>query len=447
MNNIIASNQITLIVGLGLTGVSVARFLAREGRRFFVADESPHAERLGLFRQEFPDVQVLVGELDFEAWSGVSEIVLSPGVPRANRAIAKAIEQGVPVIGDVELFRRAAKAPLVAITGSNGKTTVTALVGAMAREAGCKVKVGGNIGIPCLDLLDETCELYVLELSSFQLESIGSLGASVASILNLSADHLDRYSSFQDYYQAKQKIYLGAKAIVANKDDALTQALLAQGVRQSSFGANKPDLKDYGLIHEDGSVFLAKGLQKLLNVEELKIKGKHNQLNALAALAIGEASGLQLDSMITTLKGFEGLPHRCQFVARVNDVEFYNDSKATNAGAAIAAVTGFAQPLILIAGGDAKGGDFSDFAMKLPSNLKMIITIGVDGPKIYQACAEHFHCLSADSLKEAVGLAAENSASGDAIILSPACASLDMFKNYQDRGQQFVEAVEALCTL
>lgn len=447
MHSVIASSQHNVIIGMGVTGLSVARFLARTHAVFSVFDSRQSPPQLEAFKKEFPDVKVQVGEFDGEQLQAFDRIILSPGVARVTPAIAQAIAAGVEVIGDIELFARNAKAPIVAITGSNGKTTVTSLVGEMAKAAGKRVGVGGNLGTPALDLLDENAELYVLELSSFQLESTPQLNAEVACILNLSADHLDRYPSMQHYWQAKQKIFWGAKKIVANRDDALTQAPMAVAKPYCTFGSSKPDFNQYGLIGQGEDLAIAKGLDQLIALREMKLRGRHNALNAQAALAIGSYAGLPLDVMLQTLKTFKGLPHRCEFVATIGGVDFYNDSKGTNVGATVAAVEGLAHDknIVLIAGGEGKGATFEELAAVAQKHIKALITIGVDGHKIAAVCASACDVHFAENLQQAVLVANQVKQSGDVVLMSPACASFDLFKNYEDRGNQFKQHVEALC--
>lgn len=448
MAALIATNRFALIVGLGVTGFSVARYLASQGRAFAVADKAPKEESIERFHREFPNVRLIVGELDYQYWQGVTEIILSPGVPRKHPAIVAALADGVEVVGDIELFVRQARAPIVAITGSNGKTTVTTLVGEMAKAAGVAVKVGGNLGTPALDLLDEAAELYVLELSSFQLESTFSLKAAAATVLNISPDHMDRYDNLADYHRTKQRIYMHAAHLVINRDDPLTHPPLAQGAQITRFTTGEPDLKDFGLHHQDGERFLAHGLRPLIATDELKIRGAHNFANALAALALGRAVGLSEKAMLATLREFSGLPHRCQWVAQKNGIDFINDSKATNIGATEAALKGLATGranIVLVAGGDGKGADFSSLAELIKNNVKAVTLIGKDAGKIADVCGHLVPTARCASLAEAVEKAQSYASPGDIVLLSPACASLDMFKNYEDRGEQFRVIAERLC--
>lgn len=456
--SLIASSHTTLVLGLGATGLSVARYLSRTGRPFAVADSRAAPPNLAAFQAEFPGLRPHLGELSAQLLCQFSQIILSPGIPREEPAVAAAIAAGVPVIGDIDLFVQDARAPIIAITGSNGKTTVTTLVGDMAKACGVDVGVGGNLGVPALDLLSPSRALYVLELSSFQLESTRHLGAHAACILNLSDDHMDRYSAvpgckspMQAYHRAKQRIYFGAKHIVANKEDPLTQPPLAEGVKCVQFSLAQPDLQDYGLLKDGAEVFLAKGLTALLNTRELRIRGRHNWANALAALALGEAAGLDRDVMLASLKNFHGLPHRCEFVGSKNGVEYFNDSKATNVGATLAAIAGMAsrpQQIVLILGGDGKGADFSPLvkACQHPgqSAVKAVVTLGRDGPVLAELLRPYLPVEEASGLPEVVQKVAALAQPGDLVLLSPACASLDMFKNYEARGALFAELVGQL---
>ncbi len=450
MSELIASSNNTIIVGLGVSGLSVARYLQKLGRPFVVADSREQPPMLDQFRQECPNVRLYLGAFESDQFLNASQLIVSPGLSRAEPAIAAASAAGVEVIGDIELFARVAQAPIIAITGSNGKTTVTSLVGAMARTAGINVRVGGNIGTPALDLLSDDAELYVLELSSFQLETTNSLGAQVATVLNVTADHMDRYPSMAHYHLAKQRIYFGAKAVVANRKDALTRPPVADQVPQRTFGLNEPDLKDYGLRRDGELTYLAQGLKNLLPVDALKIKGRHNVANALAALALGEAAGIDQSAMLECLQDFSGLPHRCETVAVRNGVTFINDSKATNVGATIAALDGLVaeggKNIVLIAGGDGKGADFSPLKAPLQNTLKGLVVLGRDGTCIAALVEGQIPVSPAKTMAEAVEHAVEMADAGDLVLLSPACASLDMFTNYEDRGRQFAKAVEGLAS-
>nr|WP_324258108.1 UDP-N-acetylmuramoyl-L-alanine--D-glutamate ligase [Cellvibrio fontiphilus] len=443
----IATSKVKAVIGTGITGLSVARFLAAQQQAFVLLDTRAAPPNLEQVKKEFPGVTVECGELNPQTLLACDEIIVSPGVAVATPAIAQAQAAGIPVVGDIELFSRFAKAPIVAITGSNAKSTVTSLVGEMAKTAGIRVAVGGNLGTPALELLDDKIELYVMELSSFQLETVTKLNAKVATILNISADHLDRYDNMRAYILAKLRVYFGAENIVVNRNDVLTQPPLAAGVKPVYFGG-RADFGSFGLLQCDGIEFLAKNLTPLLPAGELKIRGRHNIDNALAALALGDAAGIPLDAMVATLKNFSGLRHRCEFVAEKNAVEFYNDSKGTNIGATLAAISGLArnpQQLIVILGGEGKGQDFTELTSALAAANCHAVLIGRDATLIEQAIASAVAVSHADSMQDAVNKAFALANPGDAILLSPACASFDMFKNYEDRGEKFCIAVKELC--
>ncbi|MES2825829.1 MAG: UDP-N-acetylmuramoyl-L-alanine--D-glutamate ligase [Pseudomonadota bacterium] len=442
----IATSRIKAVIGTGITGLSVARFLMQKKQKFVLLDTRISPPNLEKVKAEFPDVVLELGELNPETLLQCDEIIVSPGISVETSAIAAAKKAGIPIVGDIEIFVRFATAPIVAITGSNAKSTVTTLVGEMAAHAGIKVAVGGNLGTPALDLIKDDIELYVMELSSFQLETVTKLNAKVATILNISADHLDRYADMRAYILAKLRVYFGAEHIVVNRNDVLTHPPLAAGVKPIYFGG-KADFGSFGLLHDNGEDYLAKNLTPLLSTRELKISGKHNVDNALAALALGDAAGIPIAAMLETLKTFRGLPHRCEFVAEQNGVEFYNDSKGTNIGATVAAIAGLARSpakLIVILGGEGKGQDFSELAPVIKNNDCALVLIGRDANLIAQAVAELAPVEFAHSMQDAVNKSFALATPGDAVLLSPACASFDMFKNYEDRGEQFCAAVVQL---
>jgi UDP-N-acetylmuramoylalanine--D-glutamate ligase len=442
----IATSRIKAVIGTGITGLSVARFLMQKKQQFVLMDTRVSPPNLEKINTAFPDVQLELGELNVETLLQCDEIIVSPGISIETPAIAAAKKAGIPIVGDIEIFVRFATAPIVAITGSNAKSTVTSLVGEMATQAGINVAVGGNLGTPALDLIHDDVELYVMELSSFQLETVTKLNAKVATILNISADHLDRYADMRAYILAKLRVYFGAEHIVVNRNDLLTHPPLAAGVKPIYFGG-KADFGSFGLLHENDEDYLAKNLTPLLSTRELKISGKHNVDNALAALALGDAAGIPMAAMLETLKTFRGLPHRCEFVATKNGVEFYNDSKGTNIGATVAAIAGLARSpakLIVILGGEGKGQDFNELIPVVQNNYCALVLIGRDANIIAQAVAEFAAIEFADSMQDAVNKSFALANSGDAVLLSPACASFDMFKNYQDRGEQFCAAVMQL---
>ena len=449
--SLIATDQLRIIIGLGQTGLSCARYLASRGLSFVLVDTREVPPNLEQIRTEFPNVELHCGGLNETLLCQASEILLSPGVAKDQPAIQAAVATGVKLSGDIDLFCQAVSAPIVAISGSNAKSTVTTLVGQMALDAGIDAGIGGNLGTPVLDMLSAgEQQLYVLELSSFQLETVNDLRAAVATVLNVSPDHLDRYNnSLQLYYQAKHRIFKGAGRVVVNRDDPLTSPLVSTGVKVTSFGQGRPDLNQFGLKEKQGVIHLSKGNELLLPVNELKVRGQHNLVNALAALALGEAVNIPLDSMLETLKAFTGLKHRCQWVADKYGVAFFNDSKGTNVGATVAAINGLASTLpaenriVLIAGGVGKGADFSDLNQPMRNSGRGLVLIGEDGIQINQAV----NCLDgqyADSMQAAVKRAMDLAEPGDIVLLSPACASFDMFSGFPARGDAFIESVAAL---
>ncbi|MDO9177354.1 MAG: UDP-N-acetylmuramoyl-L-alanine--D-glutamate ligase [Agitococcus sp.] len=446
MAGVIQREGLRVVVGLGKTGLSCVRFLRALGYQVAVNDTRLTPPNLAELNAEFPEVEVSLGRLDEALLLRAQEIITSPGISINEPELLSArVNAGISVIGDIELFCRATTKPIVAITGSNAKSTVTTLVGLMAENAHIKVGVGGNLGTPVLELLDPETELYILELSSFQLETTHSLKAAAAIVLNVSEDHMDRYANMQAYHQAKHRVYRNCQFYITNRQDPLTVPLLPEAIPHTSFGLDAPDLKTYGVIREAGQSYLAKGREKLLLASEMGIFGEHNIANALAALALGEAVHIPMPVMLQTLKEFTGLPHRCQLVSKQQDVAWYNDSKGTNVGATLAAIDGLGAAItgkvILIAGGVGKGQDFTPLSPALAKYGKAVILIGEDASKIDDAITANINKIYASTLIDAVQQAQTLASAGDAVLLSPACASFDMFKHYEDRGQQFVSAV------
>jgi len=373
-------------------------------------------------------------------------LIVSPGISLDERVVQQARDAGVNIVGDIDLFMREATAPVVGITGSNAKSTVTELVGQMARDAQFSARVGGNLGTPALDLLDPACALYVLELSSFQLERAGELGLEVATVLNVSPDHLDRHGSMPRYHQAKHRIFRGCHKAVVNRDDPLTIPLVAPEVEVISWRMGEPELGGFGLRQVEGQETLCHGFDSILPSSKLGLAGRHNVANALVALALGHAVGIPLESMAVTLQQFSGLPHRCQQVAEIEGVSYVNDSKGTNVGATLAALNGLAagRNIVLIAGGQGKGADFNQLRSAVASHCKAVILLGEDAEKMQAALQDHAPVSRAASMEEAVSAAASQSSAGDVVLLSPACASFDMFTGYVERGEVFCQAVERL---
>ncbi len=444
-----------LVVGLGKTGLSCARWLHARGCSVAVTDSRAAPPALAQARAELPDVALMLGGFDAAAFAAAEQIIVSPGVPLTEPLIQQAMAAQRPVLGDVELFAHAVQAPVVGITGSNGKSTVTTLLALMAREAGRRTAVGGNLGDPVLDLLDDACELYVIELSSFQLETTSSLPLCAATVLNLSADHMDRYPDMDVYAAAKQRIFAHARTAVVNRDDPMAARLADAVSERVGFSLSAPVASgDYGTLECDGARWIVRGQppyqELLLPVADLLLSGNHNLANALAALALGGLCGLPTGAMCAVLRSFRGLAHRSELVKQHQGVRWINDSKGTNPGATVAALTGLVPDpsrgkAVLIAGGDSKGADFSALAATVKRAARAVILIGRDAPllaeALVEAVAEGVDLLRAADMDEAVRLAAATAEAGDCVVLSPACASFDMFDDYQHRGRMFAEAV------
>ena len=462
-----AQQASTLIVGLGKTGLACARFLQAQHIPYAVTDSRDVPPGLWELKALNPSVSLTLAGFNETALDGIRQLIVSPGVSLQEPFIQAAVARGIEVIGDIELFARHADAPVLAITGSNGKSTVTTLIGHMTERAGLTVQVGGNLGTPALDLLlksraaESKTDYYILELSSFQLEATYSLNACTAVVLNVSPDHMDRYADFAGYAAAKQRVYHGDGVMIVNRDDAAVQAmaqqLLAQdpGRRIIAFTLQQPGADEFGIVQQQGQDWLAFGsqlsasqtsdAQLLLPVSELRIAGRHNVANALAALALGHALQLPMATMLETLREFTGLPHRMQWVAEIDGVSWYNDSKGTNVGATVSAIKGMPGPKLLIAGGEGKDADFSPLRAAVSNNqVRTVILIGRDAGKLAEAIGDAAVIKQADSLEKAVRLAHDLAHAGDSVLLSPACASFDMFHDYEHRGEVFVTAVETL---
>lgn len=445
-----------VIAGLGRTGYSCAAYLRARGWRLAVTDTRTAPPELARLRALDPELPVHLGGLDTALLDEAVCVVASPGLPLSHPFFDEARRRGIEIVGDVELFALAADAPVLAVTGTNGKSTVTTLVGRMAERARLNVRVGGNLGEPVLDLLaasqrdPEHTELYVLELSSFQLEATRSLDLEAAAVLNLTADHLDRYATLADYAAAKARIFARCDTAIVNLDDPLVLAMPLPGQPTLSFSLRATSAADFALASGVGprglpsAAWLVRRNEPLLAVSELKIRGLHNVGNALAALALGEAIGLPLEAMLAELRSFAGLPHRSQWVAEVHGVTYVNDSKGTNVGATIAAVSGLPGPLVAILGGDGKQQDFTPLAAVFRGKVRHVVLIGRDREVIARALEGVASLERCDSLEEAVRAAARAARPGDTVLLSPACASLDMFRDYAHRGEVFTAAVKEL---
>ena len=432
-----------LVVGLGATGLSIARYLKRSDRNAIFYDSRKEPPGLDALEEIFPDAELRLG--DDKLPKGISRVIASPGIPDSHSLLKKARKKGVEIVSDIELFARAAERPFVAVTGSNGKSTVTTLLYHMCRADGRAVLAGGNLGEPALDLLDQDApDIYVLELSSFQLQRTAHLPAQAALLLNVSPDHLDWHASEAEYRAAKYRIFDDVDAAVVNRaDDEAAQRAQHCG-RVVSFGLDAPAMDQFGIRADNGEKYLACGEALLLAVRDLALYGVHNQLNALAALAAGQLIGLDMGAMLQVLVEFRGLSHRMQFVARISAVDYINDSKATNVAAAVASVESVEGMLVLIAGGDGKGGDFSELAEAVEGKLRGAVLIGKDAEQIAHALNTVMPVHFAENMESAVHMAATCAESDDTVLLAPACASLDQYDNYMARGDAFCEAVEAL---
>ncbi len=443
----------TLVVGLGKSGLSAARALKALGATVAVTDSRAEPPGLAALRAEFPDVPVHPGGFDPALFADAARLLVSPGVAVATPVIAAAAARGVPVWGDIELLARLTRLPIAAITGSNGKSTVTTLLGAMVARAGVRAAVGGNLGDPALDLwlgaewragAAAALELYVLELSSFQLETTHSLNARVATVLNISPDHMDRYDTLDDYLAAKRRIFRGDGVMVVNADDPAVMAMGEPGRDARRFTLGEPGEDDFGLRREGGETWLARGRQRWIAASELQISGDHNLANALAALTMGHALGLRREAMLAALRDFTGLAHRTALVLERGGVRWFDDSKGTNVGATVAAVRGLPGRVVLIAGGDGKNQDFTPLRAALIGKARAVVLIGRDAPLIAAALGDSAPLRPVANMEQAVAAAAELAQPGDSVLLSPACASYDMFSGYEERGTVFAAAVRRL---
>ncbi len=453
-----------LVVGLGKSGAATARYLASAGTSLVLTDSRAAPGGIEQARAAAPRGEFHLGGFQApQPWSQFAFAVISPGVPLDDPFVTALRQARVEILGDVELFARAAAAPVIGITGSNGKSTVTTLVGDMAVAAGLRAGVGGNLGTPALDLLDAEAQLYVLELSSFQLETTETLKLAAATILNVSPDHLDRHGSVERYTAAKARIYAHAQTAVVNRDDRATHsgAHLARNI--VSFGLDAPAPGHYGLIEQGGETWLAAPPQDepqagvgqqasssrippaaLLPLSALRIQGLHNAANALAALALADAAGIPREGSLRALRAFKGLPHRCEWIAEVGGVTWINDSKGTNVGASLAALQGFSGPLLWLGGGQGKGQDFTALRGPLKDKARAAIVFGEDAARIERDLGGALPVKRVPDLAAAVTEARKLAQAGDRVLLSPACASLDQFRNYEDRGAQFAALVRQI---
>ncbi|MGN1280811.1 MAG: UDP-N-acetylmuramoyl-L-alanine--D-glutamate ligase [Succinivibrio sp.] len=438
------NNKKIAVIGLGLSNMSVISYLLKHDlKQLTIFDTRLNPPRVG----DLPvGIDLRLGKLDAKELEKFDMVVISPGISIYDEAIASVIDKGVEVVGDIELFAREAKAPVIGITGSNGKSTVTSLTGYMANVAKLKVAVGANIGVPVFDILADDVDLYVLELSSFELETTRSLKLEAACILNVSEDHLDRYhGSIEEYAQAKRRIFMNAKTVVANRDDPRTYPKKEDEgkYRIVSFGA---DNREYGIETDSNSTYLTVNGKRIIDIKDMRIYGSHNYLNALACMALADAVGISQSSQVDAMKHFSGLPHRCQLVKNIKGVCFYNDSKATNVASTQAALSGLKaihkKGIILLAGGLGKGQDFTPLKEYLGKEVKAVFCFGKDKQKILALSKEY--CFDVETMEEGLKKAHEMALSGQAVLLSPACASFDQFKGFEHRGQVFVDLVAKL---
>ncbi len=437
--------QRMLVVGLGASGTSALRYLAREGADIVVTDSRAAPVGIDALRAEFPQAAFHTGGFDApRPLTQYAEAVVSPGVSLDEAFVKELRSAGVPIVGDIELFARACgTARVIGITGSNGKSTVTTLVGEMARTAGLRVAVGGNLGTPALDLLADDTELYVLELSSFQLETTHSLRCAAATILNLSQDHLDRHGTMAHYGAVKARIFNGCDVAVVNRDDAAVMALPRPASKSVVFGLDAAQ-DGYGLSSVDGDAWLCAGDERLAPMAALKIFGLHNAANALAALALADAVGIDRSASVQALLAFAGLPHRCEFIRELDGVRYFNDSKGTNVGSTLAAINGLPAPIVWLGGGQGKGQSFAELREPLARKGRAAVLFGEDAARIEQDVFGALPIYREPDMSTALARARMIAAAGDQILLSPACASFDQFRSYVDRGNRFRDAVGAL---
>lgn len=434
----------TLVVGLGATGLSAAKFLAQRNELACVIDSRATPPGLDALREAHPDVPIVLETLDTAYLEGIERLVLSPGLSVDLPLVAAARERGIAIVSDIELFARTADAPVVAVTGSNGKSTVVTLAHQLLAKMGLRSAAGGNLGPPALDLLTERPEVFVLEISSFQMETTESLHPKVAALLNISADHLDRHGSLERYAELKRKLIDMAEMAVFNHDDDLVRAMGLVHPRGIPFSTVHAPARGYGIVDLDGERCLARDGEPFLPAARLRVRGRHNEGNVLAALALAEAVAGRHLADLAALEAFSGLPHRCEWIAERQGVTYINDSKGTNVGAAVAALEGLDGPFVLIAGGQSKGASFAPLALHARGKLVGAVLLGEAAADLEQALGGVCTMRRASDMSHAVALAAELATPGATVLLSPACASFDQFTSYADRGEQFASAVREL---
>ncbi len=448
-------DKLVLVLGLGETGLSMLRYLSAQGARLRAADSRSAPASLSEAAKYVSAQQLFCGPFTDALFEGVDLIAISPGVPLADPIVAKAVSRGMPVVGDIELFaweihKQPMRPKLIGITGANGKTTVTSMVAHMCKTAGKDAVAAGNISPAVLDVMmqrgNAQADVWVLELSSFQLETTSSLHADAATVLNVTEDHLDRYDGMEDYAAAKARVLLGCGVQVLNRDDVRSMAMQHTDSKTVSFGLNEAQHDtDYGIQTVGAEIWLMQGAQRLMKVSELQVSGLHNFANALAALALCDAIGLDRQAAILGLRSFKGLPHRVEKIAEIAGITYYDDSKGTNVGATEAALKGLGQPAVVILGGIGKGQDFTPLRVAVQAHARAVVLIGEDAEVIALALqGAGVEMLRASDMVDAVQQASRKAKSGDAVLLSPACASFDMFRNYEHRAQVFIAAVKEL---
>ncbi|MFK7731725.1 MAG: UDP-N-acetylmuramoyl-L-alanine--D-glutamate ligase [Pseudomonadales bacterium] len=431
------------IIGVGATGLSCARYLQNRGDSFSLCDTRSKPPGAADVLREFAGIDIYFGELPLAVLKNSKRLLVSPGVSLETHAIRQVLDQGVSLCSDLDLFRAEIKCPVVCVTGSNGKSTVATLLAEIAKAAEINVCLCGNIGLPVLDALDDSIELYVLEVSSFQLERSAALAADAATILNISADHMDRYSDLESYASSKQRVFMNADKCIINRDELACKN--RHGEAYSSFGFSEPAAGLFGVAQVAGDTHLMYGDSPLLPTSEMRLQGTHNVSNALAALALAQAIGISLEVACGVLRKFAGLPHRCEHIADIDGRSFINDSKGTNVGATVAALEGLGTPddrrMVLIAGGVGKGADFSELSDAVSAHAHSVLVYGQDAEQIADALETHTEIHRCNDLAEAVNRAYDLSAPCDTVLFSPACASFDMFDNFEQRGDRFRELV------
>jgi len=431
-----------LIVGLGVTGLSIARFFKKIEVNFSLIDSRKNLGNLTQIKAMFADSEVFTGGFPETKFRGVTHLFVSPGVSLDEPAIAKCLNEGAVLLSDIDLFAFCIDAPVIAITGSNGKSTVTTMVEGMARSAGIEVRAGGNLGVPALDLMADDIALYVLELSSFQLERMTALRPQAAVVLNVSSDHMDRYSTIEVYAKVKSKIYDHAATCVINVDDPRVSAMVTLKPTTITYSVTKK--AGLSVRNESGSLWLVNGNKAVIARSNILVVGKHNTSNALAAMALATAVGIPMDSIVDALMDYQGLPHRLQIVSVDHELIWVNDSKATNPSSCIAALKAFDEKVVLIAGGDCKGADLTELATIIQQQARLVILFGRDAQRIEDALENSVLVYNSETLEEAVLIAKELAVAGETVLLSPACASLDQFKDYQERGEIFAQTVRRI---